>query len=114
MSTLDEHPTPSPDLRVEVIDRADGPWVRLHGELDRRNEAALRSALGRVVRPDRGITIDLTDVAFVDAGGLRALHDLQQFQETVHQPVTICQPSTFGRRLLGFVGLTAVAALPSS
>lgn len=70
---------PGLDVTVET---ADSPAlrVRLAGELDLVSSVRLDAILRRVIADMRGrrVTLDLTDLTFMDSTGLRALWSLRQ------------------------------------
>ena len=47
--------------------------VRVVGELDISHEDEVRAELRRAVESDGGIVVDLTECAFIDSSGVRAL-----------------------------------------
>jgi anti-sigma B factor antagonist len=65
---------PPVELSIQEELGGEGTALRLAGELDmataRRLEAAVASALGR---EESELTVDLTDVSFMDSTGLRSL-----------------------------------------
>ncbi len=68
-------PTPiiDADRLVRIVPLADRPGLRIAGELDHATLPALARALASMARGGAGFCVDLSDLAFIDTGCLRAL-----------------------------------------
>lgn len=65
-------------LRVDVVERVDGVWLRLRGELDMETLAVLRDAFEEaeaVAEADDQVVIDAADLTWVGVTGVNALVD---------------------------------------
>jgi anti-anti-sigma factor len=60
-------------FRVETRHEGGGVVVALAGELDRSGEPALEAALEAAHASGGPLTIDMTDLRFIDSSGLRVL-----------------------------------------
>lgn len=91
--------------------------VSLHGELDLTTVDGLRGVTTEVVRSGyRSLVLDLTDVAFMDTHGVRALVDAQRTMQSSGGSVVVRNPGEAVRRLLevgGVVGLVSVEIDPA-
>lgn len=66
-------------LEVRPADRADGiPAFRLIGELDVSGAPVLRAALEDVLRRSDDLVLDLSELAFMDSGGVHAMVDISR------------------------------------
>ena len=65
-------------LCIHVLRRADGTLVELGGKVDLATRSTLASALCGSIRPGERVTIDLTDVTLLDAGGVALALELQR------------------------------------
>jgi anti-anti-sigma factor len=72
------------------------PTLRLSGELDAETAATVAAVIDE--RYDGRISLDLTDLEFVDVAGLRALRGTQD------RPIAIVAPSDAVQRLIGMLG----------
>ena len=89
-----------------TIDRvADRTVVRLRGEIDLATEPDLRQAL-EPMDPAERVTVDLSDVAFMDSSGLKALLDFASRSLNGDAPLTIASPSRTVLRVMEIVGMT--------
>lgn len=62
------------ELTIEVLQRADGVILQLHGELDLNNTRLLERAIADAGVGSGGILVlDLDGVDFLDSSGLRVL-----------------------------------------
>src|SRR4051812_2403255 len=64
-------------FEVSTRQEGDHAIVALSGELDIGGEAALEAAIDAARESARALTIDLSDLAFIDSSGLRVLVRLQ-------------------------------------
>ena len=65
-----------PAFNLEVVERPDGTFLRLAGDLDMSSAAELVRVAERLV--DSGVTVDMSAVDFCDSAGLNALVDLRK------------------------------------
>lgn len=66
-------------LSYEIADRRSGVVVSLRGELDLATAPELqRQLLALLARPVAGLTLDLSDLTFLDSSGLGALYRTRQ------------------------------------
>ncbi len=97
------------DFRLSTDDGADGPLLRVEGEVDVYTSPALRDELYRLI--DGGAThvvVDLTEMAFIDSSGLGVfVGALKRIRERSGElELRGLQPST--RKVLEITGLTQV------
>lgn len=97
------------DFRLSTDDGADGPRLRVQGEVDVYTSPALRDELYRLI--DGGAThvvVDLTDMDFIDSSGLGVfVGALKRIRERSGElELRGLQPST--RKVLEITGLTQV------
>jgi anti-anti-sigma factor len=60
-------------MLLSVTRTEDPRGLRLEGELDLSGEAALRAALDELIREGGPITLDLSELRFMDSTGLRVM-----------------------------------------
>ena len=65
-----------PAFNLEVVERPDGTFLRLAGDLDMSSAAELVRVAERLVAS--GVTIDMSAVDFCDSSGLNALVNLRK------------------------------------
>ena len=94
---------------TEREDLADGSIrVAAHGELDLATASALDAALRECSRDTPGrLVVDLSDVPFIDAAGLRALIAARRRQDNAGGELLIASPSRQVARLLEIAGKRA-------
>jgi anti-anti-sigma factor len=93
-------------FETEREELADGSIrLRAHGELDLATASALEGALRDCIRehPAR-LVVDLADVPFMDASGLRVLIDARRRQRETDGEFVISRPSPQVARLLKVAG----------
>ena len=66
------------DLRVDLLVCGDNALIALHGEIDVSNRSKLTAPLATAVRVRVNVVIDLSEVAFMDIGGVRLIVDAEQ------------------------------------
>ena len=96
------HPT------LEVTFHQDGDSVRrlLDGDLDRNNAPALTAAVIRSASlPAARLVLDLSELSFIDAGGLRALADVARRARRHGRTLQLAHPSDHIVRVLRLTGL---------
>jgi anti-sigma B factor antagonist len=86
----------------ECEELADGSLLfRAHGEVDMATSSALERALVDCAGPHpRCLIVDLADVPFMDASGLRVLLSARTRQQEAHGELLITHPSRQVARLL--------------
>jgi anti-anti-sigma factor len=80
--------------------------LRLVGEIDMSNADRLAGILRAEVEGGWGLSLDLSDVTFIDSTGLQVLLDLSR-----STPVVILQPSGAVRRLFEMAIPTGAAGM---
>jgi anti-anti-sigma factor len=71
-------PRPRDQLSIDARRRAEGTVIELVGEIDLATRSTLASALCGSIRRGERVTIDLTDVTLLDAGGVALALELQR------------------------------------
>ena len=66
------------DLRVDLLVCDDNALIALHGEIDVSNRTQLTAPLATAVRDRVNVVIDLSEVAFMDIGGVRLIVDAEK------------------------------------
>jgi anti-sigma B factor antagonist len=84
--------------------RLEGQTLRVAGEIDMSCSEALREQVAQALRAG-SVTLDMTDVEFIDSSGVRAL--LQAAAELNGQGPIRILPSPVVARILEIVGLDA-------
>jgi anti-anti-sigma factor len=97
----------NPPRRFRVTSGGDGPDVLLlSGELDLAGASAMRAAMEDLVSAPRDrVVLDLSDLAFIDVGGARAIQRASERLVAEGATVTIRRPQPPVRRLLALFGL---------
>ncbi|GAA3525525.1 hypothetical protein GCM10022419_000250 [Nonomuraea rosea] len=72
-SVIASIPITAADRLLRITPLADRVGLRIEGELDHSTLPALTRALASMTSGDRGFCVDLSGLAFIDTGGLRAL-----------------------------------------
>lgn len=100
-------PAPSHYFRTVRFDSSDGARIELHGELDR----ATALTLARELLPVEGasIVLDLTDLSFVDVGGLKLILEAARRLRAAGGQLTLANPSPSVRRLLELTAIDQTA-----
>lgn len=73
MNTLDTTNAPAPDRHLRITWLADRAGLRIEGELDRAGLPALERVLASMANGGAGFCVDLSGLAFIDSGCMRAL-----------------------------------------
>lgn len=101
-------PAPPDLLRLRVSGSPQLPVLHLSGELDLATAVALRARLAALTcdpgSPDR-LVVDLSDLAFCDASGLRALFDAHRRLARSGGEVCLRGCSPLVRQVLGLLGV---------
>ena len=82
------------------------------GELDRATVPRFERAVAELHDPGQ-LTIDLNELQFIDAGGLRSIVDLSRKAERSGRSVQVANPSKMLRRLFTLTGLERSVKLVS-
>jgi anti-sigma B factor antagonist len=102
--------TEGDNLDIAVDDGGEHTFVRLHGRLGLDSSPGLRDRLLAVLQgqPPKTITVDLTEVSFIDAAGIATL--LEALKIARNRQATLCLKGLQGRmvRLFEVTGLQAV------
>jgi anti-anti-sigma factor len=107
----DPSPADDPDssapfaLRLEPMDRG---WVRVRveGELALTSSSLLELAVGRELEANRDILLDLSQIAFIDSAGLRAMTALVRIAKSNGRRLRLSSElPPHARRLMEIVGL---------
>lgn len=90
------------NFSVQRLEADDGVTLVLRGELDLASQAALVGAAERVSA--RSLTLDLTELSFIDSSGLRVLMNLDLRARREAWDFTIRRPQGQVLRLLRLCG----------
>ena len=95
-----------PGLEIASHEESDGLHLDIEGDLDRNNAWALTAA---VIRSDKSnasrVVVDIGGVAFIDAGGLRAITDAARRARKRGCDFALANPTEHVDRLLRMTGL---------
>jgi len=90
----------------------DATTVVVQGELDTETAAELEHVVDQLLGDGvRHLTIDLTELEFLDSSGLRVLIRAQRVLDDVGGTVVLRQAPPFARRLLSVTGLDTFFAV---
>ncbi len=94
---------------LEITMDHEGDEVRLavRGEVDLETSAALTEALTEVVST-RHISLDLTDVGYMDSTGLRAILEAREAIERAGGTLEVAAASNIVARLIDISGVTGL------
>jgi anti-anti-sigma factor len=96
-------------FRVELTHPPGAVRARFIGELDIATVPQLKRLIdGVAARPGRDLTIDLSDLTFIDCAGLRALLEIREALCAGGATLTLTGVSPFTRRLLRITELDQV------
>ncbi|MCY1139142.1 STAS domain-containing protein [Actinoplanes sp. Pm04-4] len=84
--------------------------LHVRGEIDLATRDSFEQALERAMHTESDLTINLSELVFIDGAGLRALARTADLRRRQGQPVRLEQPSRHLRRLLTLVGVDYVKA----
>jgi anti-anti-sigma factor len=97
-------------FRAQRVDAAPGVRLALHGELDRATLLALAPALRELEREAQdGIVLDLTELTFVDVGGLKLILETARRLRATGRQLTLANSSPSVRRLLELTAIDQTA-----
>lgn len=97
-----------PGLRVEAVPDQPDPvstTVRLSGEIDVANSAAVSDALEAVCEPGRRLVLDMASVSFIDSSGINVLLRVANWNGERHGGLRVQDPSPNVRKILEILGL---------
>lgn len=95
-------------LRVDVVERVDGVWLRLRGELDMETLAVLRDAFDEVEAAPADteqVVIDAADLTWVGVTGVNALVDHADRVRRRGRRLRLVHPTASLRNLLRLLDL---------
>jgi anti-sigma B factor antagonist len=97
------------EARVAMRDRSRHCTVSLRGELDAMTAPPLLRMLGDLVDAGHArVDLDMHEVTFVDAAGLRTLHQIARAAESRGGGLSLWHTATQVDRLLAIAGLSAL------
>lgn len=97
------------ELAIAVAATSPLPMLQVLGELDTATAPQLRRRLDPFVSCSTGdVCVDLADVPFVDAAGLRVLVDAQRRLQSVGRRLTITPASTATLRVVQLAGVASL------
>jgi anti-anti-sigma factor len=91
-------------LRIRLLPDAD-TTIRLHGELDMASTDVVDAAADLVPGNADVVTVDLTDLQFVDGSGAEALAAFHAAQVVRGRKVRLIRPRPCVRRVLELLGM---------
>jgi anti-anti-sigma factor len=96
-----------PDLVLSFAQEGDRAVLSARGELDAYSAPALEDHVARLLADEaRSIVLDLSETAFLDSSGLRAILTAQRRLSNADGQLTLRAPSEPVSRLLEITGLT--------
>jgi len=95
-------------LRIELIDESP-PALRLAGEIDMATAGQLAAALGQALAAHANVVVDMAEVTFIDAAGLRAIVEAAESLDG-RAPLILVNARRVAR-LLDLVGLSGLATI---
>jgi anti-anti-sigma factor len=99
-----------PYFQAVRADNADGVRIELHGELDRSTTLALALELLPFERGGKAmVVLDLTDLTFVDVGGLKLILETARRLRAAGGQLMLANPSSAVRRLLELTAIDQTA-----
>jgi anti-anti-sigma factor len=100
------HLQSQPALAITSREERDDIRLLVSGDLDRQSAWALTAAVIRAQStPASRVVVDLHDLVFIDAGGLRALADVARRTRKQGRSFAVAAPSPPVARLLRLTGL---------
>jgi anti-anti-sigma regulatory factor len=76
------------------------PGIRLAGEIDYKAEEPLRLALAEAIRFDGDITVNLSDLSFIDASSTRMIMEVARTLARPRRMIIWCSPAVAARFVL--------------
>jgi stage II sporulation protein AA (anti-sigma F factor antagonist) len=90
--------------QLQILETEDPYGVRLIGEIDMATAPALSEALLAAVAGANAITVDMSDVTFMDSSGLQAILAAAA-EATAEEPLVVKDPSPAVLRVMELVGV---------
>jgi anti-anti-sigma factor len=90
---------------VEVLTGADGPVVVPRGELDVATQAELRAVLEREASAGSALTLDLSQLRFIDTSGLRLVLEVAEAARRAGTEFVVVPGSAQIQRLFEVAGV---------
>jgi anti-anti-sigma factor len=104
----------APELRLTVAFRSDAATIALSGEIDVASAPRVRALVGATLDTHQGrLALDLADVTFLDASGLRVIVYAVQRLRRRDRLLGIRSPSPAVRRLLDLTNVTDTVHIDS-
>jgi anti-sigma B factor antagonist len=82
----------------------------LHGELDLATSDLLHELAGESEPDVRRVTLDITDLEFIDSIGVTALMDVRTRNQGLGRSVEMTNPTSLVRRVIGLLGREEILA----
>ena len=94
------------ELSINRRDEAGGVLLALSGELDVVSAPGLEQHLNEALsKPDAHVTLDLSDLQFVDSAGVSVLIKAKQDAESSGRTLVLARPTEQVHRVFALVGL---------
>lgn len=104
---------PSP-LSVDVRELADGgTLISISGEVDCFALPTVRRAVGRCTPPAPAVTVDLSEVTFIDAAGIEYLLELSEAARAHGAAFRLGRPSPRVQRVIDLLGVHDALSAPA-
>jgi anti-sigma B factor antagonist len=103
--TMDPSAGPTGPEGITVAEHDGAVLVVLRGEVDAALRADASRAMVTVVSSDGPVTVDASEVTFIDSSGLAFLLQLQRVVTDAGRPLVLRDPTGIVRRVLALVGL---------
>ena len=92
---------------LEITTTEDPFGLRLSGEIDMAIAPTLYEALLVALADGRPVTVDMSDVSFIDSSGLKVILDAAA-ESAGDRPLIVQQPSAAVRRVLELFGMDLI------
>ena len=98
--------TPQTPISVELAEDGRSAVLAVHGDVDLRTAEQLqRHAMECLERADR-VTIDLSDITFMDSSGMKVLLDISHLARAERRELALRPPKQLGgRRVVDVLGV---------
>lgn len=103
--------TPVFRSQLLTVSRSGPGAVVISGEVDASNAGAMARALETVVEAQDALLMDLRELEFIDAAGLRAIHETARRLNARGGELVLLSPPAVMRRMLPVLGVGNVMAL---
>ena len=95
-----------PVLEIDVVERTDGAWLRLRGELDMGTLGVLRDGFDKAMEIDADeVVVDAGELTWIGVTGVNELVDQAERVRCAGQRVRVVHPSTSLLHLLRLLQL---------